>query len=227
MTTCATRYELSAGAFRHAGSSVNHIGTKDCRKQIMSFDTYHIAAGDEAGAAARPSRSLGSLTFLVLVVGLISLVSYSLSGSELMRSDNPTLAAWWEAHQFYFMEGGATAFGILLGIRIASSFVAGPDQRSRARLAALVLALIAFAPLIHVCATAARSGWNGGGAPLASWIISREGYETGRQIDKVAIAGVYFLKTVSFALLNGFGLMALAYVSVVALEQVNTESKGS
>jgi hypothetical protein len=193
----------------------------------MSFEAHHIAAGDEAGAAARPLRFLSALTFLVLVVGLISLLSYSLSGSELMRSDNPTLAAWWEANQFYFMEGGGTAFGILLGIRIGGSFVAGPDHRSRAGLAALVLALIAFAPLIHVCATAARFGWNGRGARLASWIISREGYETGRQIDKVAIAGVYFLKTVTFALLNGFGLLAFAYVSVVALERANRQSEGS
>jgi len=151
--------------------------------------------------------------------------SYSLTASELMRSDNPALAAWWEAHQFHFMEAGATAFGVLLGIRIAGSFVTGRDQRSRAGWVALVFAIIAFAPLIHVCAAAARLGWNGSGASVASWLISREGYETGRQIDKIMIAGVYFLKTAGFALLAGLGLMAIACVAAIVLQSANTETE--
>jgi hypothetical protein len=196
----------------------------DVPQIIGSTDVRGKAAVGEVRANARPLRFLGWLTFLVLAVGLISLLSYSLTASELMRSDNPALAAWWEAHQFHFMEGGATAFGLLLGIRIVGAFVAGPDQRSRAGLAALVLAIIAFAPLIHVCAMAARLGWNGRGASFASWLISHEGYEIGRQIDKVMIAGVYFLKTAGFALLAGLGLMAIACVAAVALEPANTET---
>jgi len=199
------------------------MGDTDVPQIIGSTDARRTAAAGEIRATARPMRFLGWFTFLVLVVGLISLLSYSLTASELMRSDNPALAAWWEAHQFHFMEGGATAFGLLLGIRIAGRFVAGPGERSRAGLAALVFAIIAFAPLIHVCAMAARIGWNGQGASFASWLISREGYETGRQIDKLMIAGVYFLKTAGFALLAGLGLMAIACVAAVALEPVNTK----
>jgi hypothetical protein len=194
------------------------MGDTDVPQIIGSTD----ARRTEAAGKARPMRLLGWLTILVLAVGLISLLSYSLTAPELMRADNPALAAWWEAHQFHFMEGGATAFGLLLGIRIAGGFVAGPGERSRAGLAALVFAILAFAPLIHVCALAARLGWNGRGASFASWLISREGYETGRQIDKVMIAGVYFLKTAGFALLAGLGLMAIACVAAVAL--VNTET---
>jgi len=168
-------------------------------------------------------RFLGWLILLAFAVGLVSLLSYSLTASELMRSDNPAFAAWWEAHQFYFMEGGATALGLLLAIRIGGSLVAGPDRRSRAGLAAVVLAVIAFAPLIHVCAVVARLGWSGRGSSFASWIISREGYDTGRQVDKIMIAGVYFSKTAGFALLAGLGLMAIACVTVIALESAKTE----
>ena len=191
---------------------------------IGNTDTSRIASDGEVHDVARPLRFLGWLAFLVLAIGLISLLSYSLAGPELMRSYNPELAAWWDAHQFHFMVGGATAFGLLLGIRIAGGFVAGPDQRSHAGLMAFVLAIIAFAPLIHVCATVGHLGWNGPGASFANWITSREGYEAGRQIDKVMIAGVYFLKTAGFALLAGLGLMAIACVGAVAWESANRDT---
>jgi len=185
---------------------------------ISSADAGHAATGGEGRAAARPLWFLGSLTLLAFAVGFISLLSYSLAGPELIRSNHPAFAAWWSAYQFYFMEGAATSLGLLIGIRIIGSVIAVPRQRSRAGSAALVFAIIALTPLIHVCAAVARLGWNGRGVSLASWIIAHEGYESGRQIDKVAIAGVYFLKTVGFAVLAGLGLMALASLVVVALE---------
>jgi hypothetical protein len=188
-----------------------------------STDDRRSAAGGEVRATTRPLRFLGWFILLAFAVGLVSLLSYSLTASELIRSDNPAFAAWWQSHQFYFMEGGATALGLLLAIRIGGTLVAGPDRRSRAGLAAVVLAIIAFAPLIHVCAVAARLGWSGRGSSFASWIISREGYDTGRQVDKIMIAGVYFLKTTGLALLAGLGLMAIACVTVIALESANTE----
>src|SRR6516225_1110416 len=138
------------------------MGNNDDRQIVGSDDARRTAAPDEvrAIAASHALRFLSLLTFLVLVVGLTALLTYSLTASELLRSDSPAFAAWWEAHQFYFMEGGATAFGLLLGIRVAGSFVAGPGRRSWAGLAALMLAIITFAPLLHVCAAAARLGWN-------------------------------------------------------------------
>jgi hypothetical protein len=192
---------------------------------IGKTDAPSRAAGAEVRAIARPLRFLSLFIFLVLTIGLISMLSFSLSWPELMRSLNPELAAWWEAHQFHFMVGGATAFGLLAGIRIAGSLLAAPDQRSRAGLVAIVFAVIAFAPLIHVCATVARLGWNGHSASFASRIISHKGYETGRQIDKLMITGVYFLKTAGFALLAGLGLMAIACVAAVTLEPANRDTK--
>jgi hypothetical protein len=161
---------------------------------------------------------------LALTVGLASLLSYSLNASDALRSDSPAFAAWWETHQFYFMEGGATALGLLLGIRLAGSFTAGSGQHPSAGRVALLFAIIGLAPLIHVCAAAARLGWNGRGASIASWIISREGFDNGRYIDKVVIAAVYFLKIVGFALLCGLGLMIVAYAAVIAFEVEKAET---
>ena len=164
-----------------------------------------------------------AIILLALAIGLLSLISYSLAGTELVRSDAPTFAAWWEAHQFLFMEGGATALGLLMGIAIGETFLGGQEQHFRTTLLAVVFAIVAFAPLIHICSVAARLGWNARAAVLASWLISRGGYEVGRQIDKVVIAGVYFFKTVGFALLAGLGLLAIACVAAIAFESASTD----
>jgi hypothetical protein len=163
----------------------------------------------------RPLRFLAWLLVLALFAGLFSLLSYSLAGPELVRSDNPELAAWWDAHQFYLMEGAATAFGLLLGICTAAGLIADSDQRSRTGLAAVAFGMIVVAPLTRICSRAGRLGWNGRGASVSSWIISREGYETGRQIDKVALAAIYFLKTAAFAVLCGLGIVVMACVTVL------------
>jgi hypothetical protein len=193
-------------------------------KQVS--DSVHAARAG-AGGELRSSRSmwwfLAWLILLALVVGTGSVLSYSLGGSELVRSDAPTLAAWWEAHQFLFMEGGATALGLLLATVIGERFMAGQGPPFRSIWVALLFAIIAFTPLIHVCAVTARLGWNGRTASLASWIISRVGYESGRQIDKLVIAGVYFFKTVGVAFLAGLGLTTIACVAVIALESANSE----
>lgn len=173
---------------------------------------------------ARPMWFLRWLMLLALIVGLVSLWSYALTTSEL-RSSSPGLAAWWQAHRFYFMEGGATAFGLLLGIRIGDSLMVDRGRCSHRGFAALVLAIIAFTPLIHACARAARLGWNGRGASIASWIISRNGYDAGRWMDKVVIVGAYFLKTVGFALLAGLVLIAIAFVIVDVLAPPKAEAK--
>jgi hypothetical protein len=175
--------------------------------------------------SARRAGISGWLILPALAIGLVSLLSYSLTASELMRWDYPAFAVWWEAHQFYFMEGGATAFGLLLGISIGGALVAGADQRSRTDWAAFVLAIVGFAPLIHACAAAARLGWTGNSASIANWIISHEGYSTGRQIDKVVITGVYFLKTAGLALLCGFGVVAIVCAAILAFDSANKTSE--
>lgn len=187
------------------------------------FQFSRKSAGADFSGARHSMALLVWLSLMVLIIGLFSLLSYSLNASELIRPAAPSFAAWWEAEQFYFMEGGATALGLLLGIGIGNGMMTEPNQRFRARVAALVLASIAFAPLIHECSASARLGWNGRHASLASWIISREGYDVGRHVDKVLITAVYFSKTVAFAVLCGLGLSAISCAIVIVLDRPNRE----
>jgi len=173
--------------------------------------------GSDVRLPAHRLRFLGWLMLMAFIAGLISLLSYSLAGQEIVRAEHPRLGAWWGDYQFYFMEGAATALGLLLGIRAGGGAVAGSEKRSRAAIAALVVATIALAPLVHLCAAIARFGWNGHSASFATWIVGREGYELGRQVDKVAMTGIYFLKTAGFGFLAGLALMALACIGVCLL----------
>jgi hypothetical protein len=160
----------------------------------------------------REARFLERLTLVSMIVGELSTLSYALSAPTALRSVNPSLGAWWDAYQFYFMEGAATALGLLIGIRIGRRFVPDVRRRSRSLILALVLAIVGFAPVLHVCAAAARLGWSASDGTTLSPIVDLAGYAAARQIDKILIASVYFVKIVSFALLAGLALIAVAVV---------------
>jgi hypothetical protein len=161
-------------------------------------------------ARPRQSRLLGWLTLLCVAVGAFSALSYALSAPIALRASHPALGAWWDAYQFYFMAGSATALGLLIGIRGGQRLVNDSYRRRRGLVLALALAVIAFLPLLHLCAAAARLGWSGGGGPTWSRIVDWAGYGSAKQIDKVVIASVYFLKIVGFALPAGLALMGAA-----------------
>jgi hypothetical protein len=163
-----------------------------------------------ASREQRETRVLRRMTLVCVAVGLFSTLSYGLGASIALRFAHPALGAWWDAHQFYFMAGAATALGLLLGIRIGRRLVADEQQRSRSLILALVLAIISFLPLMHVGAAAARLGWSGSDGPTWSRIVDRVGYGAAKPIDKVLIAGLYFTKIAGFALIGGLALIALA-----------------
>ena len=62
---------------------------------------------------------------LALLIGLIAAASYAMGATIALRVAMPALGAWLDAHQFYLMEGGATAFGLIVGIRIGRRCAAG------------------------------------------------------------------------------------------------------
>ncbi len=159
-------------------------------------------------AKPRESRLLGRLTLLCVAVGAFSTLSYALSAPIALRFSHPSLGAWWDAYQFYFMAGAATAVGLLIGIRAGRRFV--DARRRRVSILALALAVIGFIPLLHLCAAAARLGWSGADGPTWGRIVDFAGWGAAKQIDKVLIASVYFLKIVGFALLAGLALIAAA-----------------
>jgi hypothetical protein len=166
------------------------------------------------------------LTLVSIFVGVLSTLSYALSAAIALRFVHPSLGAWWDAHQFYFMEGAATALGLVIGIRIGRRFVADMRRRSRSLIVALVLAIIGFFPLLHVCAAAARLGWTGSGGTAWSRIADHVGYAAAKQLDKILIASVYFMKIAGFALLAGLALIAVAVVSSSMTGRPQAESAG-
>jgi amino acid transporter len=124
------------------------------------------------------------------------------------------------------MEGAATALGLVIGIRIGRRFVADVRKRSRALILALIFAIIVFLPLLHACAAAARLGWSASESSTWSRIADHVGYAAAKQLDKILIASVYFLKIVGFALLAGLALSAVAVVSSLMIGTPRAESTG-
>jgi hypothetical protein len=160
----------------------------------------------------RGSALLGRLTLLAVFVGLISTLSYALSAPMAIRQSNPDLGAWWDLNQFYFMEGAATALGLLVGIRIGRSFVSDTAARARGANLALVLAIIVLLPLMHLCGAAARIAW-GARSIVMQGVIVGHIHVAGKPLDKVLMTGVYFFKTAGFAGLAGLALFAVAAVA--------------
>ena len=64
--------------------------------------------------------------------------SYAAGLHNMVRMKAPAAGAWWNAHEFYFMEGAATAFGLLVALLIGLRLVAGTERLRR--LAAIMLA---------------------------------------------------------------------------------------
>ncbi|GEM_PF-506459 len=160
----------------------------------------------------REARVLAGLTLACAAVGVLSTLSYALGASIALRFAHPSLGAWWDDHQFYFMVGAATATGLLIGIRGGRRLIADARGRSRCLMLASVLAIVSFFPLMRLCAAAARLGWSGNDGVTWDRIVDRVGYGAAKSIDKVLIAGVYFIKIVGFALIAGLALVALAVV---------------
>lgn len=160
------------------------------------------------------SRLLERLTFLALLIGLVAAASYAEATTTPLRILKPALGAWLDAHQFYLMEGAATALGLIIGIRLGRRIAAESVGGRHGATSVMILAALAWAPLVHVCAAAARLGWSGRDGLLASWLVGREGYETGTRFLRLLITAIYFLKTVGLAALAGLAMIAIGIALV-------------
>jgi hypothetical protein len=158
------------------------------------------------------SPLLERLTFFALLIGLVTAASYALGTTAALRVFKPATGAWLDAHQFYLMEGGATALGLIIGIRVGRRMAAESIGEHYGANLVMILAALAWAPLIHLCATAARFGWSGRGGRLASWIVDREGYEAAGRFLRLSITAIYFCKTAGLAALAGLALIAIGVV---------------
>jgi len=176
------------------------------------------------------SRMARRLTALAVLVGLLSLLSYVSGAHIALRYLDPPVGAWWQSNEFWIMEGAASALGMLIGIRIGARLVE-PALRNRIQGGSVIAAAIALAWVAPACAALARIGWNARGQWVESGIVGLAGYSSGLFIDKLLIAGVYFLKTAGFAFFAGlvlFGLvLAASFASVRAGEPAQKPAAGA
>jgi len=168
------------------------------------------------------SALLGRLTLLAVLVGLISTLSYALSMPMIIRRVHPDFGAWWDLNQFYFMEGAATALGLLTGIRLGRSFVSDTPARTRGANVALLFGIIVLIPLMHLCAEAARISW-GASSSVTQGVIVGHIHVAGKPLDKVLMTGVYFFKTAGFGALAGLALFAIAAVAFMGTGKSSEE----
>ena len=155
------------------------------------------------------AAALRAATLIAIVAGALATFSYGTGAPNHIRAENSQFGAWLDAYQFRIMEAAATALGLLIGIQIAARLTGAVQASPRATLLALLVSALAFLPLMRICESAARLGWNAHSAAIAEWIARYRGYEAAIALDKVLIAGVYFLKTAAFAALAGLALAAL------------------
>jgi hypothetical protein len=150
-----------------------------------------------------------------LIVGLLATFSYAAGLHNVVRMKAPAAGAWWNVHEFYFMEGAATAFGLLVALRVGVRLAAEAD--SSRNLAAIALALEAalLMPLTHLCARIARIGVDGATIVAPNRIAALAGFETGKLLDRLLIAALYFLKIAAFSLLIGLALFGAVLAGAI------------
>ena len=154
-----------------------------------------------------------------LLVGLLAMFSYAAGLHNMVRMKAPAAGAWWNAHEFYFMEGAATAVGLLVALLIGLRLVAGTERLRR--LAAIMLASEAalLIPLTHLCARVARIGADGGAIVAPNRMAAYAGFESAKMLDKLLIAALYFLKTVAFGFLIGLAAFGAVLVGAIMTAQ--------
>jgi hypothetical protein len=160
-------------------------------------------------------RFIGRLILASLVIGFLSTLSYATPLHDLLRRISPHAAAWWYASEFYFMEGAATALGLLVALQVGLRLAADAEVGRRLAIAALILDAVLIVPLTNLCARVARIGSGAEATASTGRLIERFGFVTAKILDMVLAAGVYFLKTAGFGFLLGLGLVGAVMAGVI------------
>ncbi|HYA35518.1 MAG TPA: hypothetical protein VEF03_07855, partial [Candidatus Binataceae bacterium] len=162
-------------------------------------------------------RLLRWLTILLALSGFISTLSFATGAEIAVRYLSPAFGAWWDTNEFTIMAWSASALGMVVAIRSGARVVQPLSARRTAVALALAIAAVLLIPVADAVAKLGRMGWDADGGTIARWLIARLDYEVGTFLDKVVIAGVYFLKMAAFAMLAGLGIVsASVVVSLVA-----------
>jgi hypothetical protein len=163
-------------------------------------------------------RTMRWLSAIALAIGVVATLSYG-SGAEIaVRYLDPPAGAWWNDHEYYVMVTAGAAWGMLVAIRLGARLVDGERVRRRATAAALIAAVVILPVVTLYCARIARLGWAGESGAIDARLVSLAGYSVGNILDKILIAGVYFLKVAGFALIAGLSVFAAAVAAALAAQ---------
>jgi hypothetical protein len=161
-------------------------------------------------------RLMGHLTALAVLCGALSTLSYGGGAHVAVRFVGPGAGAWWNQSEFWIMEGSAAALGILIAIRIGARMIGDPALKARSAAAALLVAVAALNWITLMVAALARLGWSAPANAIGNRTAPMVGYGAGQFVDKLLIAGVYFLKSAGFALLFGLALFGAVLAILIA-----------
>jgi hypothetical protein len=152
---------------------------------------------------------MGRLTFVALVLGVLSTLSYGTGAHLAVRYLNPPFGAWWNANEFAILECTAAGLGMLIGIRIGARLVHERALKNRSMVTATITGVLALPVIVRVIAQVARFNFTSG-ASIRSWLIDRFTYDEGKFLDKLLTACVYSIKITAFALPVGMILFGAA-----------------
>jgi hypothetical protein len=171
---------------------------------------------------------MGRLTFVSLLLGVLSTLSYGSGAHIAVRYLNPDFGAWWNSNEFTILECAATALGMLVGIRIGAWLVHGDALKNRSMIAAVIVCALGLPIVARVGGEVARFRFTSG-ASANTFLIDRFGYDTGMFLDKLLAAGVYSIKIAAFALPVGmifFGVMIAIFMTAEPVgDAANATSK--
>jgi hypothetical protein len=150
-----------------------------------------------------------------LVVGLMAALSYGAKLHTAVRMRAPAAGAWWNAHEFYLMEGAATALGLLLALRIGLRLAVEADRLCYPAAVTLALDAALLLPLSSLCARLARIGADGDTVVVPDRIAAFVGFAPDKLFDNLLTVSLYFVKTAAFASLLGLALFAAVLVGAI------------
>lgn len=154
------------------------------------------------------SRAAGRLTAMAIFLTVVATLSYGTGAHMALRYVSPGAGAWWNLHEFMFLQTASAALGLLLGIRISVRFVDASIRR-RSVVISIFAAAIALPLVSDLCGAAARFGWNAEGGSTSDQLIDATNYAVGTGIAKVLVAIVYAVKIVALAMIVGAVLCGL------------------
>ena len=140
------------------------------------------------------------LTVIAVSVGVISTLSYGSGAHLVVRYLDPPFGRWWNEHEFELMIFSACALGMLTAIRFGARLLDDAVARGRSASISIIVGAVLLVPLARLSAALARLGWSGA--------ETFDTYAMDSIVDKVLIAGVYFLKIACFGLIAGLAIFA-------------------